>query len=156
MNFKKKFIIFIATWWGLGFIPFAPGTIGSLATIPIIVLLKGSPIFIKVIVLFSIILVGTFVAEKAYYIFGKNDPKVIIIDEVAGMLVSALFLPFEWKYIALSFIIFRFLDIIKPYPIRNVENIKGGIGIMADDITAGAITCGLMFLFFVIFGHGDL
>ena len=153
---KKNIIIFIATWWGLGFIPIAPGTIGSLATIPLIALLRDAPILIKAMVLLSTILIGTIVAEKACLIFGENDPKVVVIDEVAGMLVSGLFLPFHWNDIALAFIIFRLLDIVKPFPIRNAEHIKGGMGIMADDIVAGAMTYGLMFLFLIISGHGNL
>ena len=156
MNFKRNVIIFVATWCGCGFIPLAPGTFGSLATIPLIIILKDVSIIIRIVVLLSVILIGIIVAEKAYHILGDNDPKVVVIDEVAGMLVAALFLPFQWKYIVPAFIIFRILDIIKPFPIRDIEDIKGGIGIMADDILAGAITYGLMLLFFVVFGHGNL
>lgn len=155
MNFRKNVIILISTWWGSGFIPFAPGTFGSLAAIPIAILLRNASVILKAIVLLLIILVGVIVTKKAHHVFKDNDPKMVVIDEVAGMLVAVLFLPFEWRYIALAFFIFRILDIIKPFPIRNMEGIKGGIGIMLDDIVAGAITYILMLVFLIIFGHGD-
>ncbi|RLB10695.1 MAG: phosphatidylglycerophosphatase A [Deltaproteobacteria bacterium] len=156
MNFKRNVIIFVATWCGCGFIPFASGTFGSLATIPMIMILKDTSIIIKMAVLLLIILMGVIASEKARHIFGDNDPKMVVIDEVAGMLIAGLFLPFKWEYIVPAFIIFRFLDIVKPFPIRNMEDMKGGIGIMADDIVAGAMTYGLMLLFLLIYGHGNL
>ena len=103
-----------------------------------------------------IIFIGTIVSEYAQDIFKEDDPKKVVIDEVAGMLASCLFFPFRWRYILIAFFFFRLLDIFKPFPIKKLEKIKGGIGIMMDDIISGIISYLLVLIFIILFWEQDL
>jgi len=156
VNISRFFIISIATWFGCGFMPFAPGTFASIATVPLLFLLKDVSLSGRIAILLFFIILGTLVSHYAQHIFRGEDPSEIVIDEVVGMLFSCLFVPFNWKYILILFILFRLLDITKPFPIGQAEKLKGGLGIMLDDIIAGAISYALMLIFFIIFWHGDL
>jgi len=138
----------LVTWFGCGFVPIAPGTFASLATVPVVFLLRNVHFITKLAVLLVIIIIAIIVAEKAQAIFNDNDPKEVVIDEVSGMLIAALFIPFTWKPIGIAFVLFRIFDIAKPFPIRKLEKIKGGIGIVLDDIVAGAMVCILMKLLY--------
>ena len=136
--------------------PVAPGTFASITTIPLLFLLKDLHFFLKLSAILITILIGTIVSEYAQDIFEKDDPREVVIDEVAGMLASCLFLPFRWKYIALAFFFFRLLDILKPFPIKNLEKIRGGIGIMMDDIISGIISYLLVLILIILFWKQDL
>ncbi len=119
-----------------GYIKTASGTWGSFAGL-IIYLIPGfenPSLMILVISLF--ILIGVPIATKFESIYGK-DPKECTIDEIVGMWITLLFLPKKVWWIILAFLIWRVLDIIKPYPVRNLEKVKRGWGIMLDDIMAG-------------------
>jgi len=153
---KKAVIIIISTWFGCGFFPLAPGTFASIASIPLLFLLRNWSPWMRIIVLISIICLSIAVSEYAEKIFGEKDPKQIVIDEVAGMLVCCVFMPFKWRYIAIGFILFRLLDILKPFPINMVESLRGGLGIVIDDLLAGAISYALMFVLVFFLWHGDL
>ncbi len=85
----------------------------------------------------TFITLGFLVSGKAEGIFGKKDAQCIVIDEASGMLVALLFLPYDIKLVIIAFCLFRTLDILKPYPIKKLQELKGGFGIMADDIAAG-------------------
>ena len=148
MNIKKFSIILLVTWFGCGFVPIAPGTFASLATVPVVFLLRNVHFITKLAVLLVIIIIAIIVAEKAQAIFNDNDPKEVVIDEVSGMLMAALFIPFTWESIGIAFILFRIFDIAKPFPIRKLEKIKGGIGVVLDDIMAGAMVCVLIKLLY--------
>ena len=87
-----------------------------------------------------IIILGFAVSGKAERMFNKKDAKCIVIDEVAGMLLSLMFLPFDIKFVIIAFVLFRLLDILKPYPANRIQELKGSIGIMGDDIVAGLYT----------------
>jgi len=140
MNFKEKAVMFIATGCFIGKIPFAPGTFGSLAGILLCFILskaseQAAILYIIIFIVFSIL-----IANDAEKILKKKDPGSIVIDEIAGMAVTLSGLPFNIFYIASGFIIFRILDIAKPFPIRYIEKrISGGAGIVLDDIAAGII-----------------
>lgn len=126
----------IATLGGIGYLPFAPGTFGTLAGLVFISLLKPSVILHLGLAVFFII-IGIISSDFAENSLKQKDPKCIVIDEFAGYLVSLLFLPMEWFYIIAAFILYRFFDIIKPPPIKKLEHsFKKGIGIMADDLGA--------------------
>ncbi len=119
-----------------GYLPIASGTWGSLAAL-IIFLIPGfenPSIMIFMISLF--ILIGVPIATKFELIYGK-DPKECTIDEVVGMWISLLFIPKKIWWIIIAFLVWRALDILKPFPANKLENIKGGWGIMLDDIAAG-------------------
>lgn len=119
-----------------GFLPTAPGTYGSLAAL-IIYLLPGfenPSLMILMISLF--ILIGTPIADKFESLYGK-DPAQFTIDEFVGMWITLLFIPKKIWWILLAFFIWRALDIVKPFPARKLESVKGGWGVMLDDIVAG-------------------
>ncbi|MBL1213649.1 MAG: phosphatidylglycerophosphatase A [Ignavibacteriae bacterium] len=119
-----------------GYIPFASGTFGSLAAI-IIYLIPGfeNPTIMLIAISFFLVL-GAQIGSKFEKIYGK-DPKECTIDEFVGTWISLLFLPKNAIYIAGAFLIWRFFDIIKPFPANVIEKIKGGWGIMLDDVVAG-------------------
>jgi len=119
-----------------GFITVAPGTIASLAAL-IVYLIPGfdTPSILILLITLSI-LVGVPVADKFESVYGK-DPKQCTIDECAGMWITLLFMPKKIWWLALAFLIWRFMDIVKPFPIKKLEKIKGGWGVMLDDILAG-------------------
>jgi len=124
----------------VGYLPFAPGTFGTLAGLVVMVILRPAlPLHIALSV-FSII-IGVISSTHAERLFNKKDPSYVVIDEFAGYIVSLLFLPLSWGYIIAAFFLFRIFDIIKPPPLRKLEySLKGGFGIMADDIGAAVYT----------------
>ena len=146
----------IATF-GVGYLPVAPGTWGSLVGVGIYLLLRlgirdrGLTFFaIEVVVILLITFSGIWAASQTERITGKKDPGKVVVDEVAGQLISLLpvaLLPSwsSWKlWVIVSFVLFRVFDIVKPYPARRMEGLHGGLGIMADDLVAGAYGALLM------------
>jgi phosphatidylglycerophosphatase A len=131
----------IATAFGAGFSPFAPGTAGAIVACVILWFLEKlnwlttySPSFlILIIVCTGLGVVSTNYLEKHW---GK-DPSKVVMDEVIGMWIAIAFIPFSYINILLAFILFRFFDIAKPLGIRKLEQLPGGIGVMADDVLAG-------------------
>jgi len=130
----------ISTLGFIGYLPFAPGTFGTLAAGIFIIFLKPSWQLHIVLTIFFIT-IGIVSSGEAEKLFKQKDPKNIVIDEFAGYMISLLFLPMKWEYIISGFILFRFFDIIKLPPLKRLEySLKGGLGIMADDIVAGIYT----------------
>ncbi len=130
----------VATLGFIGYLPVAPGTWGTGAGLIFVVLLPMSSFALLGIVV-TVIMIGTIAAGTAERLIGEADSGHIIIDEFAGFLVSIIFIPPTYRYLASAFLLFRFFDILKPFPIRRLERtIKGGAGIMADDILAGIFT----------------
>ncbi|HMK56085.1 MAG TPA: phosphatidylglycerophosphatase A [Dissulfurispiraceae bacterium] len=128
----------VATVFYVGLIPFAPGTFGTLAAVIFIWLLRPSQACQSVILVVSL-LAGIKVSGIAEKAFGQKDCRHIVFDEFVGYLCSIIFLPLTPAYMVAAFILFRVLDILKPPPIRMMENIGGGAGIMLDDVVAGVI-----------------
>jgi len=140
MNFKEKVVLFIATGCFIGKIPFAPGTFGSLAGILLCFILSKTGELAAIFCLVVFIIFSIWIATDAEKILKKKDPGSIVIDEIAGMAVTLIGLPFNVFYVATGFIVFRFLDISKPLPIRYIEKrMPGGAGIVLDDAAAGII-----------------
>ena len=131
-----------------GYIPIAPGTFGSLVALAIYLIpgFENPTILLTLISLFSII--GIYTGNKFEKVYGK-DPAQCTIDEMVGMWITLLFIPKYIWYILIAFIIWRILDIIKPFPANIVEKIKGGWGIMLDDIVAGIYS--LIFVHIIIY-----
>lgn len=130
----------IATLGGIGHLPFAPGTFGTLAGLIFIFLFKPSVILHLGFAVFFII-IGIIASDYTENLLGQKDPKCVVIDEFAGYIVSVLFLPMEWFYLISAFFLFRFFDIIKPTPIKKLEHsFKKGLGIMADDMGSAVYT----------------
>ncbi|MBT8356880.1 MAG: phosphatidylglycerophosphatase A [Deltaproteobacteria bacterium] len=140
MNFKEKVVLFIATGCFIGKIPFAPGTFGSLAGILPCFILSKTGELVAIFCLVVFIIFSIWIANDAEKILNKKDPGSIVIDEIAGMAVTLIGLPFNVFYVATGFIVFRVLDISKPFPIRYIEKrMPGGAGIVLDDVAAGII-----------------
>lgn len=152
MALKNRIILFFASGWYCGFSPKAPGTIGSLLALPLCFILSKIDIVSSAIAVILFTVIGTWIAHVAEKILRQTDPGCIVIDEMAGLMVTFFYLPFNLITVCLGFIIFRLLDILKPFPISWIEkNITGGLGIMADDIVAGIFSNILLraILFFV-------
>lgn len=135
-----KFSKLIATVFFIGYVPFAPGTFGSFAGLAFIWIFK--PDFLQqIIILLGGFIFGVVSSQIVEKEFGTKDSKHIVIDEFVGYLASIIFLPLTIGYIITAFFLFRFFDILKPPPIRNLENMfSGGMGVMIDDLAAGIIT----------------
>jgi len=122
----------LATVFGVGYIPIAPGTFGSLAGLLLWVLLPESPIahLLAIVVLF---VAGSWSGSIAERHFGRTDPGQVVIDEVMGMLITLFLNPVGWRGATVAFFVFRAADVVKPYPANQLEKLPGGIGVMADD-----------------------
>lgn len=131
----------IATAFGAGYSPIAPGTCGTVVTIPLAWALAALPVWQFSIVVVAIIAIGIWAAGRADQAWGTHDSGRIVIDEVAGYLVTmALVDRAHWIPLAIGFVVFRALDITKPPPIRWLdENLPGGFGVVIDDVAAGVL-----------------
>jgi phosphatidylglycerophosphatase A len=130
----------IATLGFIGYIPIAPGTFGSLVAFIFFYLLKPS-IFSRVLILFLTIPIGIISATRAERLLNEKDSRHIVIDEFCGYFFSVLFIPLSFWYALSAFFLFRFFDILKPFPIKRIESsLKGGKGVMGDDIMAAVYT----------------
>lgn len=127
----------VATWFGCGLVPLAPGTAGSLAAIPVFLLLRrGGPVLV-IVAAAVLSLVGVWAAGHVVRATKQRDPQVVVVDEVAGMLITLLPSTHGWPSIALGFVLFRMFDQFKPWPARRLESLPGGWGVVMDDVAAG-------------------
>jgi phosphatidylglycerophosphatase A len=145
----------VSTWFWVGRIPRAPGTFGSLAALPLAWLIQFflGPAILAAAIL-AVFAAGCWAAHHYVRNFDEGDPGEVVVDEVAGQWIACLLLPPDmlWMYLA-AFVVFRMLDIFKPWPISYLDrNIAGGLGIMADDILAGIIAMLLLQAFLLFFG----
>jgi phosphatidylglycerophosphatase A len=173
---------------GVGFIPLAPGTWGSLVGVglyvlfnsisnawlmhdpsvlgdlnesapPLLNLMTGTvrALFLRtsalLIVIAAVTYLGIWAATRTERVTGRKDPGIVVVDEVAGQLIAFLFMPWDspaWMLVV-AFLLFRVFDIWKPYPIRRLESLEAGLGIMADDVLAGVYAAALMSLIATIY-----
>ena len=137
---KDNIILFIAQGAYSGRAPVAPGTAGTLVGILLYLLARGLGGLWYGAVCAAVIIIGTWAAGQAERMFGAKDHSTIVIDEIAGYLVAMLLVPGTWQYITAAFFLFRAFDIAKPFPLRRLEHLPGGLGVMLDDIGAGIYT----------------
>ena len=138
MKFRERAVLFVATGFFIGSVPVAPGTFGSIIGLPLCFLISRLNIFLSFICALLFILLAIWVAAAAGKILKKEDPAEIVIDEMAGLIVTFVGIPFTPATAIIGFIIFRTFDILKPFPIRTLERkIAGGPGIVLDDVMAG-------------------
>ena len=159
----KDYLALAIATCGVGYLPLAPGTWGSLVGFGLYLLVRGAlmkllfdiaprfrlnlfhlfyaVIAFEMLVAIGLTLVGVWAASRTEKMSGKKDPSKVVIDEVAGQFIALLTVPFmiddAWWSLILAFILFRFFDIVKPYPARTLESLNSGLGIMADDVVAG-------------------
>jgi len=137
-DLKGRTALLLATWFGTGALPVTPGTFGTLASLPIVLILNQATRLQKVSFLILFIALAIWSAGLCARILGKDDPSEVVIDEVAGFLLTVLFLPASWNALLLAFVLFRVFDILKPFPIGTLDKrIPGGTGIVIDDLLAG-------------------
>ncbi len=144
----------LATWFGVGFLPLVPGTWGSAAILPVVEGLFRAlgPAAIATLALAAAVL-GVVASDVVSKTRGDGDPSEVVIDEVAGQAIAVfpvyLLAPRDrpalfWGAVLASFFLFRVIDVVKPGPVRRLESLPGGLGIMADDLLGGAIAGALI------------
>lgn len=136
----KGIVVFIAQAGYTGRLPIAPGTAGTLVGIPLYLGVKGFSPLAYACTWLLIFMIGLWAAGRAEVVLGRKDHPSIVIDEVVGYLLGMFLLPTGWVFVIVGFVIFRIFDIIKPFPLRHIQNLRGGLGVMIDDIGAGIYT----------------
>ncbi len=130
---------------GLGYMPFAPGTWGTLGALPIYWAMADLPVAPACAITVAATVFAIAVSHRAEAIYGGHDVQHIVIDEVVGLMWSVIAVPWRWQQIMVAFLLFRVLDALKPWPIRAIDRqVDGGLGVVLDDVVAGMVTCGLM------------
>jgi phosphatidylglycerophosphatase A len=142
---------FVGSGLYTGFIPLASGTFASLAALAIYFIPHFENLYIILPAIFIFILWGIKLGTKFEALYGK-DPAECTIDEVVGMWITLLFLPKNILFALIAFLVWRTLDIIKPFPARKSESLEGGLGIMMDDIISAIYSLIIVHLILVIFG----
>jgi phosphatidylglycerophosphatase A len=154
------YLALVISTFGVGYLPLMPGTYGSLVAVGIFLgftqLAKANALIALVVV--SIVLVtfaGIWAASRTEALSNRKDPRKVVVDEVAGQLIALfpLTLFAHWSIVAviISFILFRFFDIVKPYPARRLEALEGGLGIMCDDLIAGVYAAAITSIIVAVF-----
>ena len=133
-----KLCKFIATLGLVGYLP-APGTMGTLVTLPLVYLLSSLFILDQCILILLFTCVSYFIIKNALPYFSSSDPSHIILDEVIGCLITFIGINFYWQSLLAGFLLFRLFDIVKPFGIKRVEKISGAWGVLLDDCSAGLL-----------------
>ena len=144
IEIRSKRIDFVAlaiATCGVGYLPLAPGTFGSIVGVGIFwLLVRANPLVIVVAIL-AVTFAGIWAGSRVEQVSGRKDPGKVVVDEVAGQMIAlfplTLFARWSTGAVILSFILFRFFDIVKPYPANRLQDLEGGMGIMFDDLVAG-------------------
>lgn len=141
-------IVFTAVGFGSGLSPVAPGTAGTLLTVPLVYLLQQQTFLVYTLVTMFVLITGSWVCGYAAKKLQVHDHSGIVYDEVAGFLITMSLAPAGWEWMLAGFVFFRFFDAVKPWPISWFDkNVHGGFGIMLDDVIAGIISlCCLLLL----------
>lgn len=130
--------MFFATGGLIGFSPVAPGTFGSLAALPVCLLISLMSVGSASIFVGALVVLSIWIAHAAEKLEAQKDPKQVVVDEICGMAVALFAMPFTPVFIIGGFALFRVFDILKPFPIRWVDKkVPGGLGIVLDDVIAG-------------------
>lgn len=137
----NKAALALATWFGCGYWPWGPGTAGSLGALvawPLVAAAGGQPwLFLMAAIVVTPAAIWS--ATRASGITGRKDPQIVVVDEVVGQWVALSAIPsLDWRWGAAAFVLFRIFDIRKPWPVRRLEALPGGTGIVMDDLAAGA------------------
>jgi len=132
-----RIVIFLATGAYSGLSPFAPGTAGTLAAIPVYLLFYQLGDLAYLLLFLALLPLSFTISARAEKLFGAKDSGMIVIDEIAGYLVTMFMIPLSVEYIIIGFFLFRFFDITKIYPASAAEKMGGGPGVVMDDVVAG-------------------
>jgi len=138
-------VLFLAFGFGSGLAKFAPGTFGTVAAIPLYCLLMQTHSLIYSVMTVMVSIGGIWICGVAADKLGEHDYNGIVWDEIAGLLITLWFAPFNWPTVLAGFVLFRCFDILKPWPIIWLDQkVSGGLGIMLDDILAGVLAAGVL------------
>lgn len=134
-----RFVLFLGEGFGLGRMPFAPGTFGSLWGLVIgwCFWVSSAGLWIRLAAFLAMFVPGIFLCHRSAMLRGKKDPGSVVWDEMTAFPLVYLLVPLNWWWLLAGFVAFRFFDIAKPWPVRRFERLPGGLGIMADDQIAG-------------------
>jgi phosphatidylglycerophosphatase A len=148
---NEKVIKFLASGFGTGLLPVAPGTFGTLVGIPVCLL--GLPLSwsLRLLVVCILAALSIYVAGRAEKIYRKKDDQRIVIDEIIGFQVAMLPVAITILHLCLAFVLFRAFDILKPFPLHRLQKLPGGWGVVLDDVGAG-IYAGLIMIILVTCG----
>ena len=131
-----RFALLLATAGGVGYIPFAPGTFGSMVGMAVWWVLLPFSTAVQTLAVVGLFGLGSWSGSVAEDHFGRIDPPQVVVDEVVGILITLFLNPVGWMGACAAFLLFRVLDIVKPYPADRLERLPGGVGVMADDAMA--------------------
>jgi len=142
---KAAFVL--ATWFGMGLFPFAPGTVGTLGAVPLALVLQHCPLMFTISFFLVFLVLAIWTSGSAESLLETSDPPQVVIDEVAGFLAATIFIHVSWWDIGIAFFVFRLFDIVKPFPVGFVDRrLHGGVGIVMDDVVAGCYTLVVLLL----------
>jgi len=134
----RRVVLFFATGCGSGYVPVAPGTAGTAVAVILFFLLSSLSLSLYLLTTAAFTFMAIWCAHQAAPLLQMKDPPPVVIDEIAGYLVTMVSFPCTWQYVAAGFFLFRLFDIVKPFPARWIDrNVSGGYGIVLDDVAAG-------------------
>ena len=153
INFRellKRPVCFLGLGFGSGLAPKAPGTFGTIAAIPVYLLIEPLGVALYILLTVLAFFVGISICQQSADWIGKEDPSAVVWDEIVGYLVKMIAAPQGWQWILICFVLFRLFDILKPWPISIADReLHGGFGIMLDDVIAGVIAAGCLHLIYL-------
>ncbi len=136
----KRLVEVLATFFYLGKVPIVPGTFGTAGAVPLVIVLGSAHPALYLAAALAVCAVSIYVAQRYESHFGVHDSRRVVIDEVAGFVVTMMWLPVNAQTLIVAFVLFRLLDIIKPYPINIIDRkVHGGFGVVMDDVAAGVV-----------------
>lgn len=136
----RKFILFLATGFGSGYLPGIPGTYGSMVGMGIVYWMSRLALAPYAVTTVGFFFLGVWVSSEAERYLQQTDPGRVVIDEIVGVMVTMFLVPFRWQTALAGFLLFRVFDIWKPLSIRRLQHLPGGWGIMVDDLAAGIVS----------------
>ena len=148
---NEKLIKLLATGFGAGLAPVAPGTAGTLVGVLICLIFSPLHWLPRLLIVIFLLVLAIYIAERAEQVYRKKDDQRIVIDEIAGFQVAMLPVAITGLHLLVGFVLFRIFDILKPFPLRDLQKMPGGLGIVLDDVAAG-IYAGVLMLLLVFFG----
>jgi phosphatidylglycerophosphatase A len=135
---RRRVAYVLATWFGCGFVPLAPGTAGTIGAVPLYLLLRPWGPGVVLVAATILALAGVWAAGPVILDRRQPDPQIVVIDEVAGVLITLSVSAPTWRSVLLGLVLFRLFDQVKPWPARALESLRGGWGVVMDDVAAGA------------------
>ncbi len=138
---NDRIVLFLATGFCSGHAPKAPGTVGTAVAFLPYLLMQRLSTWLYVSVVIVCILIGIYLCNRADQLLQSHDNKAIVWDEFCGLWIALFMIPAGWYWLVIGFLLFRLFDILKPFPISWLDkNLKGGVGVMLDDVVAGLLT----------------